>query len=193
MIDRERAGGRGTRDLVLMAILTALAVALGMLLVHVPNIELVSFTVFVSGAVLGRWRGACLGMIAMGLYSGVNPIGSGLGIPPMFVAQVLATGFIGFAGGLLRGIWRMGARAREVILAAVTGLALTGIYQVGVVTGLAVASLDVGTGFKAAFVANAFFSTVHMVSNTIVFAVLVPVIVPQAIAKAGRRADSRSA
>jgi hypothetical protein len=192
MVEWEKSGGRGARDLVLMAILTALAVALGMLLAHVPNIELISFTVFVSGAVLGRWRGACLGMIVMGIYSGANPIGSGLGIPPMFVAQVLAMGFAGFVGGCLRGVWRTGGRLREVIFAAVTGFVLTGIYQVGVIAGLAVASLDVGTGFRAALVANAFFSTVHMVSNTIVFAVLVPVIVPRAVATAGRRVDSRS-
>ncbi|MCK4513139.1 hypothetical protein KAW64_15435, partial [bacterium] len=171
MVDRKRAGG-SAQGLALMAILTALAVALGMLLAHVPNIELVSFTVFVSGAVLGRWRGACLGMIAMGIYSGANPIGSGLGIPPMFIAQVLTMAFIGFVGGSLGGVWRTGGRLRQVALAAVTGFVLTGIYQVGVIAGLAVASLDVGTGFVAALVGNAFFSTVHIVSNTIVFAML---------------------
>ncbi len=191
MVDRERAG-RGAHGLALMAILTALAVALGMLLAHVPNIELVSFTVFVSGAVLGRGRGACLGMIAMGIYSGANPVGSGLGIPPMFIAQVLAMAFIGFVGGSLGGAWRTGGGLRHVVLAAVTGFVLTGVYQVGVVAGLAVASLDVGTGFVAALVGNAFFSTVHIVSNTIVFAMLVPVVVPRAIAMTRRRVESRS-
>ncbi len=191
MVDRKRAGG-SAQGLALMAILTALAVALGMLLAHVPNIELVSFTVFVSGAVLGRWRGACLGMIAMGIYSGANPIGSGLGIPPMFIAQVLTMAFIGFVGGSLGGVWRTGGRLRQVALAAVTGFVLTGIYQVGVIAGLAVASLDVGTGFVAALVGNAFFSTVHIVSNTIVFAMLVPVVVPRAIAMTRRSAEHTS-
>ncbi len=67
-----------TSETATTAIFVALAAALGFLLLSVPNVELVTFTVFASGVVLGRWRGALVGVLAMAIYSGANPYGSGL-------------------------------------------------------------------------------------------------------------------
>ena len=179
-----------TSETAATAIFVALAAALGFLLLSVPNVELVTFTVFASGVVLGRWRGALVGALAMAIYSGVNPYGSGLGAPTMFAAQVAASAFSGLMGGVTAPLWRgrrRGARALPFV-AGGTGLALTAVYQAGVIVGLAVMSPEFRTGAIAVLISNAFFSGVHLVSNTIVFAVLAPTVLPRVV----RLASSRS-
>lgn len=165
------------------AIFVALAVALGHLLAYVPNVELVTFTVFAAGAVLGRWRGAAVGATAMALYSGLSPFGSGLAIPPLFIAQVLATAVTGLAGGASGPIWfgRVEGRAKRAALGGALGFAVTLLYQCSVIVGLAVATPEFRTGVLAAVAANAFFSGVHLIGNTVAFAVLAPAVVPRLV------------
>ncbi len=172
-----------TTGIALTAVLVALAVALGLLLLAVPNVELITFTIFVSGAVLGRWRGATVGARAWALFSGVNPYGSGLGYPPLYVAQILAGAFTGFVGGATGALWSRTRRERPtfggVAAAGGVGFILTAVYQSGAILGIAVASPEYRTGIIAAIAANAFFSLIHLVSNTVVFAVLAPVVIPR--------------
>jgi len=179
-----------TSETAATAIFVALAAALGFLLLSVPNVELVTFTVFAAGVALGRWRGALVGALAMAIYSGANPYGSGLGVPTMFAAQVATSAFSGLMGGVTAPLWRdrpVGMRALPFI-AGGTGLALTTVYQAGVIVGLAVMSPEFRTGALAVLLSNAFFTGVHLVSNTIVFAVLAPTVLPRVV----RLASSRS-
>ena len=64
---------RSARVLVVMAIFIALAIAGGLVLIAVPNVELLSATVFLAGYMLGAVRGAVVGAIAEFLYSFFNP------------------------------------------------------------------------------------------------------------------------
>ncbi len=180
-----------TSETATTAIFVALAAALGFLLLSVPNVELVTFTVFASGVVLGRWRGALVGALAMAIYSGFNPYGSGLGVPTMFAAQLGASAFTGLMGGVTAGLWRgplpvAGWRGLPVVAGGI-GLALTAVYQAAVIVGLAVMSPEFRTGALAVLLSNAFFSSVHLVSNTIVFAVLAPTVLPKILRLAGPR------
>ena len=180
------------------AIFVALAAALGFLLVSVPNVELLTFTVFTSGVVLGRWRGALVGALAMAIYSGANPFGSGLGMPTLFAAQLSAAAVAGLAGGMAAPLWRRGVarvhesrdgRARRVlpaVAAGTAGLVLTVIYQAAVIVGIAAVSPEFRTGAVAVIVSNAFFSTIHLVSNTVIFAVLAPTVLPRVVRLAVR-------
>lgn len=212
-----------TRSIALMAVFVALAWALGLLFMHIPNVELITFAVFASGCLLGARRGAAVGATAMGLYSGLNPMG--MPFPPVFAAQVFATALVGAVGGLtgpllLRQIGRrrgerfvgagreppgLGTVARDevrparpaahpggrasparpgagslvILYACALGFALTLVYQAAVIGGLALSSPNLRTGFIAAVVSNAYFSLVHLISNTVVFAVLVPIALPR--------------
>jgi hypothetical protein len=180
-----------TSETAATAIFIALAAALGFLLLSVPNVELVTFTVFASGVVLGRARGALVGALAMAIYSGFNPYGSGLGIPTMFAAQLAASAFAGLMGGITARLWRglpqVAGRRGLPLLAGGIGLALTAVYQAAVIVGLAVMSPEFRTGALAVLLSNAFFSSVHLVSNTIVFAVLAPTVLPKILRLAGLR------
>lgn len=187
------------------ALFVALAVALGYLLVSVPNVELITFTMFASGVALGRWRGALVGAVSMAIYSGANPVGSGLALPTLFTAQVAASAAIGLAGGVASPLWRSFAglprgrdaggsapdaaparapaagRAWRSLVAGATGLVLTLIYQLAVIAGVAAASPEFRTGAAAMLVSNALFFAIHLVSNTVVFAVLAPAVLPKVI------------
>ncbi len=180
-----------TSETATTAIFVALAAALGFLLLSVPNVELVTFTVFASGVVLGRWRGALVGTLAMAIYSGFNPYGSGLGVPTMFAAQLAASAFTGLTGGITARLWRgsqsVAGRRGLPLVAGGIGLALTVVYQAAVIVGLAVMSPEFRTGALAVLLSNAFFGSVHLVSNTIVFAVLAPTVLPKILRLAGPR------
>ena len=172
-----------TSRLALTAVFIALAAALGFLLISVPNVELITFTVFAAGSMLGRSRGALVGALAFALFSGLNPHGSGLGYPPLYVAQIAAAAASGFVGGASAKLWRSDAGPVRVPLLALLGgafgLGLTTLYQGAVIVGLAIASPELRVGFLAAIVSNVLFSTVHIISNTVLFAILVPAVLPR--------------
>lgn len=183
-------GSTSVRWMTPVAVSAALAAALGFALAAVPNIELITLAVFVSGAALGRLRGALVGLVGMGIYSGLGPFGSGLAIPTLFAAQLGAMALVGFAGGLLGGSWRDEVSAIRAFAAAATGFVLTSVYQAAVITGYAVTSPEFSDGFLAALAANLFFPYVHIIWNTVLFAVLVPLLVPRIRRLAERGARS---
>ena len=211
-----RDSGRAlwTSGTAVTAIFVALAAALGFLLLSVPNVELVTFTIFASGVVLGRWRGALVGVLAMAIYSGANPYGSGLGVPTMLAAQLAASAFTGLVGGITAPLWRGAAKGAVgqgerldtaavggaggghralPLVAGGLGFVLTVVYQAAVIVGLAVMSPEFRTGALAVLLSNAFFSSVHLVSNTIVFAVLAPAVIPRIVRMAGLRVTDAGA
>lgn len=172
------------------AVFVALAAAMGFLLISVPNVELLTFTVFAAGVVLGRWRGALVGLLAMGIHSGANPYGSGLGIPTLFAAQLGASALSGFAGGSVRRLWTgrgpgSHGRTRLAVASGILGLGLTAVYQAAVIVGIASMSPEFRTSAFAVIIANAFFSSIHLASNTVLFAVLAPTVLPRVLELAG--------
>ena len=169
------------RSVATAAVFVALAVALGHLLAYVPNIELVTFTVFAAGVALGKWRGAAIGATAMALYSAFSPFGSGLAVPPLFAAQIVSMAVAGFAGGASAAIWSAagGRRGLQAAVGGALGFLVTLVYQCAVIVGLAAATPEFRTGVLAALLANAFFSGVHLLGNTVAFSVLGPTVLPK--------------
>jgi hypothetical protein len=165
-----------------MAVFAGLAAALGYLLSWLPNVELVTFTVFASGVALGAWRGALVGALAMAIYSGANPHGSGLAVPPLYAAQIVGASVAGLLGGASARLWRGPGRvsaAAGVLAGAALGFGTTLVYQALVIVGLAASLPEARSGFLPALASNALFSLVQLTSNTVVFAVLAPVALPR--------------
>jgi len=78
------------RQTVRIAFFASLAAALGFLLSPLPNLELVTFTLFLAGALLG-WAGGCAAaLLAVLLYFGLNPYGSSFLFPPLLLSQLAA-------------------------------------------------------------------------------------------------------
>jgi hypothetical protein len=165
-----------TRRALLATLLVAVAVSLGVSLSAVPNVELLSFTVFLSGFLLGSRYGAAVGAVAAALFSTFNPLGAAL--PPIVVAQALGESLVGAAGGAAGpALTRLPGRALSCAAAGGVGLALTLVYDVLTNVG-AYATIAGERSIEALvkFVAGGIlFLGLHIVWNTALFAVaLVP-------------------
>jgi len=88
------------RGPVRIALFAALAAALGFLFAPIPNIELVTFSLFAAGYALGLAGGAAAASLAVLLYFGLNPYGSSFALPPLLAAQLAAGVFIAALGSL---------------------------------------------------------------------------------------------
>ena len=153
-----------------IGILIALAVGLNLVLLGVPNIELISFIVFSSGYFLGIAEGGVVGFLAMLIYSLFNPYG----MPPfpILLAQVIGMSLIGSVGGItVKSGWLSKAKLANFFLIGLLGLILTFVYDL--LTNLAVA-YTVGQ-FLPVLVGGIVFSLVHIFSNVVIFTVLAPV------------------
>ncbi len=113
-----------------IALFAALAAALGFLFSPIPNIELVTFTLFAAGYAMGFSGGAIASLLAVLLYFGMNPYGSSFIFPPLLAAQLLAGVFIASLGALFARIMppaRLRGNLGRVLLlpfAALAALAL---------------------------------------------------------------------
>lgn len=154
---------------------TSLAVGSGYALLLIPNVELITAIVFVSGVYLGARRGLMVGMVAEFIFSAGNPLGSGLVFPPLLVGQMAGMGLVGLTGGLFRRVFRKGgySLAKRVYL-GVAGAVLTFIYD-----SITTLAYPVAAGFEAKqtaaiWVAGIGFTFLHQMSNTVIFFTALP-------------------
>ena len=156
------------RRMIMTSLFAALAAALGFALVEIPNVELVTFTVFMAGVLLGVRSGMLVGLIGEGLFSGLNPLGSGLAIPPLFLAQILSFALIGFVGGLV-GRW---VPKLPFWLIGVIGVILTLLYEIAE-TLATLMVFGVGEqGLFAYLLLGIPWTVTHLVVNFMLFALL---------------------
>lgn len=160
-----------TRKALLAALLIAATVALGYALAGIPNVELMTITVFISGYLLGAKLGAIVGAVSIAVYSVFNPMGAAL--PPLFVAQVVAFAVIGIAGSILGGVVAKLPRVGAIIVAGVTGLVLTSLYDALTNIGAfySITGEDAPTNLLKFIIGGIVFVVMHLVWNTALFAV----------------------
>jgi hypothetical protein len=160
-----------SRKLALMGILIALAFALKLPIIQLPNIEFFSFVIFCSGFVLGILPGVIVGAVAISLWTFFNPYG----FPPLPIAlaQIISMILIGFSGGLLRKLSLISRRSLiRVLQMGALGLFLTFIYDL--LTNLATAY--VMGELIPILLAGIPFALLHIGSNTIIFALFSPLL-----------------
>jgi len=159
------------RDLALTATFMALAVTLGFALVHVPNVELITLAVFGSGYLLGARRGLIIGLCSMGLFTAFNPLGAP--VLPVALAQVVCMGICGWVAGSSRN-WL--DRGLLWVKLALLGLACTIFYDLVTNTAMAI-SFGLLPKLFSVLIAGLVFSFLHLVSNTLIFALAGPFLI----------------
>jgi len=82
--------------------LAAACVVLGYLFMPVPNVEMITAAIFLSGLWTGPRHGLIIGLTAEALFSLSNPMG--FPPPPLLAAQLAGMGLAGWTGGMLRGL-----------------------------------------------------------------------------------------
>lgn len=163
---------RLTRQLVLLAVLTALCVGI-QLTPRPPNIEFTSLIVFLVGSVFGVSFGAALAVLVMLINGFFSPWGfAGLMLPFQAAGMVM----VGVGGGFYRRTRSGSYDAGSCVETAVLGAFLTLAYDIVTNFGVAVSYMLMGVpillAFISAIVSGALFSVIHVVSNTAVFGMI---------------------
>lgn len=174
-LGKEGGTSRAVRRPVLLGLFTGTAAGAGFLLAGVPNLELMSLVVALCGAVLGSRPGMACGVLAASVYSLGSPYG-----PPM--PQILAGQAAGMAWAGLLGGWagpragRLsggGRRIRGAALGAACGL--LGTLGFEILTNLAIiTAFDLEP--KAVLAGAVPFTLIHVGTNTVIFAVFLPLL-----------------
>jgi hypothetical protein len=87
------------RTIARVAIFSATAVAAGYLLSAIPNVELVTAIIALTGLQLGWKAGAATGILATGIYHSLNAWG--FPYPPVLIAQIIVQAANGLVFGIL--------------------------------------------------------------------------------------------
>jgi len=163
-----------TRKLVLMALFVAVAVSLNYLLIYIPNVKLFNFVIFTSGYLLGVWEGAIVGTMAMFIYTTFNPYNLGMFPPlPLVAAQVFSMATMGAVGGLVFKFRLFNfSKFSAYLLMASLAIVFTLFYDL--LTTLSSAFLF--GKLLPTLIAGIPFTLVSLISNTIVFMVLTPLL-----------------
>jgi energy-coupling factor transport system substrate-specific component len=156
-----------------MGMFISLGVTLGFAMAHIPNVELMTATLFLSGYFLGAREGLLMGMITMAIYSLLNPWG--LAIPPLFFSQIIGMGLTGLLGGLFRRI----ISDRSILWYHYLFFGLAGAFTTLLYDGLTNLGYVVTINFSwqkfiAGFITGSSFILIHILSNTAIFILVVP-------------------
>lgn len=155
----------------MIATFVALAVAIGWV-EQIPNVEFLSATVFLSGAMLGPAAGGITGALTAFIFSTFNPYGQAS--PPLLIAQIISLAIGGMAGGMIR--LANPSAVKSLIILGFCGLLLTFIYDLLTTLSFTlVVELD-WSKFLAALAFGVWFYVLHMLSNTLIFALLLPIL-----------------
>ena len=159
----------------LVAMFVALMVGTGWALAMIPNVEFVTALAFSAGAILGPLWGSLAGALGLFCFSATNPVGSGLAFPILLAGQLLSMALTGFLGGLF---YRVPARRLTKyptrLFIVIAGLGSTVVYD-----GLTSISFPIYAGapwseLVAVLISGLAFTALHQVSNTLIFALVVP-------------------
>ncbi len=159
------------RRFALMSLWTGLIATVGFVFALIPNLELVTLSAFLGGVALGASRGMMVAMLGEAIFSALNPVGSGLGFPILYLFQIVSVGLSGLLGGWLR--YPLQKLKNHLVLAVsfgVIGFVLTLVFD-----SLTALSFPLSAGLTegtlwATLTTGLVFFVMHMSSNTILFA-----------------------
>ena len=149
---------------------------MGYLFLSIPNVELVTATVFIAGFLLGPLVGSVVGVVTEIIYSGLNPMG--MAAPNLLIAQIVGMAVTGYVGGLVRrNGWHEKTTIARLFIFGATGFILTLVFDV--LTTLSFVIIMSGGDLNKILSSFAFgmgFYVIHIGVNTAIFAVLVPLL-----------------
>ncbi|MFW9939910.1 MAG: hypothetical protein ACFFFT_02625 [Candidatus Thorarchaeota archaeon] len=165
----------------LISTFTALAIVLGYLLVYIPNIELFTLTIFLSGFILGKRDGMIVGFLSSLIFCFFNPIGAS---PlPLLAFQLTHYSLTGLLGALTNNFLNKRSFFTfdedlyifpVMIIFGVLGTMITISFQL--FSSLVDVLLYFGTieEFLPYFITGFPFTIIHIVGNTLGFIFILP-------------------
>jgi energy-coupling factor transport system substrate-specific component len=167
--------------IVLISMFSALAIVLGYMLAYIPNIELFTLTIFLSGFILGRREGIIVGCFSSFIFCFFNPIGTS---PlPLFTFQLFHYSLTGFLGGILSNYLKNKSFFKQnedlyvfpvMVLFGIIGALITMYFQI--FSSLIDVLFFFGTleSFIPYFLTGIPFTVIHIIGNTLGFIFILP-------------------
>ncbi|MFW9768485.1 MAG: ECF transporter S component [Candidatus Thorarchaeota archaeon] len=169
---RYTRGIGGSRWVSITAIMTALALVGNYALVAVPNLELGSSMLFLTAYIFGAHMAIWSTLIMSLLFGIINPWGAF--IPQIWMSQVVGWFYIVATGSIMGRVRPSGERLEpKKWELAIAGAFVTFIFEQ--VTNIGY-SVTFGVPFYIAITAAIPFTLLHIVSNTIIFSQVVPML-----------------
>ena len=162
----------------LTATFTALAIVLGYSLASIPNIEVFTLMIFLSGFIMSKKEGAIIGLLSAFIFTFFNSVGTSIIILPLFIYQLIHYSMTGVLGGLTRDFLRNKEYFkptedlyvfRIMLLFGFLGAIITIIFDI--LSTLFFYGLD---SFVALYLSGIVFTIVHLVGNVLGFVFLLP-------------------
>jgi len=164
-----------------IAILTALSVVLGYLLAFIPNIEVFTLMIFLSGFMMSKKEGAIIGLSSASIFTFFNPLGPSP--PPLFIYQLIHYSTTGVLGGFTKDFLRNKEYFkptedlyifRIMVLFGFLGGIITFVFDIlSTLFGGFMVSITIDY-FIASYLLGIVFTTVHLIGNVLVFVFLLP-------------------
>lgn len=165
----------------LISTFSALAVVLGYTLAYLPNIELFTVFIFLSGFVLSKKEGLLVGLLSAQIFTFFNPLGTSP--PPLFIYQLIHYSFTGFLGGVVNDYLKAKTfykpyddlyTFRIMVILGLTGGVITFFYDIlSTLIGGVLVSLKIEY-FITSYLTGIVFTSVHLVGNILGFVFLLP-------------------
>ena len=165
----------------LVSTFTALAIVLGYLLAYIPNVELFTLTIFLSGYILGKRDGMIVGFLSSLIFCFFNPIGAS---PlPLLAFQLTHYTLTGLIGAITKDLLKNRKFLRKnndiytismMVILGTLGAIITISFQV--LSSLVDVLLYFGTikEFGPYFLTGIPFTIIHIIGNTLGFIFILP-------------------
>ncbi len=165
----------------LVSTFTALGIVLGYLLAYIPNVELFTLTIFLSGFILGKRDGMIVGFLSSLIFCFFNPIGAS---PlPLLAFQLTHYTLTGLIGAITKDLINNRKFMRDsndfytismMIILGFLGALITVSFQV--FSSLVDVLLYFGTidEYGPYFLTGIPFTIIHIIGNTLGFIFILP-------------------
>jgi len=165
----------------LLSTFSALAVVLGYMLAYLPNIELFTLMIFLSGFIIGKRDGLIVGLLSASIFTFFNPLGASP--PPLFIYQLFHYSLTGLSGGLIKDFLSKKDyfhpredlyTFRVMVIFGIAAAILTFTYDI---LSTAIGGFLVSTSleyFITTYMTGIIFTLVHFIGNILGFVFLLP-------------------
>lgn len=164
-----------------IAIFTALSIVLGYLMAFIPNLEVFTMMIFLSGFIMSKKEGAIIGFLSASIFTFFNPLGPSP--PPLFIYQLIHYSTTGVLGGFTKDFLRNKEYFkptedlyifRIMVLFGLLGAIITFLFDIlSTLFGGFTVSITIDY-FVASYLLGIVFTTVHLIGNVLVFVFLLP-------------------
>lgn len=167
--------------IVLVSTFAALAVVLGYLLAYLPNIELFTLTLFLSGFILGKRDGMIVGISSSFIFCFFNPLGAS---PlPLLVFQLSHYTLVGLLGAVAHQLLRKRKfftpdddlyKIPVMVIFGIIGGMITVFFQIFSTLVDAISFYGTIDRFLPIFITGIPFTITHIIGNTLGFIFILP-------------------